>query len=57
MSRALIKARLEGEEVTPVEKPKKMAPVVDLMAALKESLAHCRRNLRNVWKQHSAHPR
>ena len=35
----LIKARLEGEEVTPVEKPKKMAPVVDLMAALKESLA------------------
>ncbi len=37
--KALIKARLEGEEVTPVEKPKKMAPVVDLMAALKESLA------------------
>ena len=35
----LIKARLEGEEVTPVEKPKKMVPVVDLMAALKESLA------------------
>ena len=35
----LIKARLEGKEVTPVEKPKKMAPVVDLMAALKESLA------------------
>ena len=37
--KALIKARLAGEEVTPVEKPKKMAPVVDLMAALKESLA------------------
>ena len=37
--KTLIKARLEGEEVTPVEKPKKMAPVVDLMAALKESLA------------------
>jgi len=35
----LIKAKLEGKEVTPVEKPKKMAPVVDLMAALKESLA------------------
>ena len=35
----LIKARLEGTEVTPVEKPRKMAPVVDLMAALKESLA------------------
>ena len=35
----LIKARLEGKEVTAVEKPKKMAPVVDLMAALKDSLA------------------
>jgi DNA end-binding protein Ku len=36
----LIEAKLEGKEVTPVEKPQKMAPVVDLMAALKESLAH-----------------
>jgi DNA end-binding protein Ku len=35
----LIKAHLEGKEVTPVEKPKKLAPVVDLMAALKDSLA------------------
>ncbi|MFB3813893.1 MAG: Ku protein [Terriglobales bacterium] len=35
----LIQARLEGQEVTPVEKPRKMAPPVDLMAALKESLA------------------
>jgi DNA end-binding protein Ku len=35
----LIKARLEGREVAPVEKPKKLAPVVDLMAALKQSLA------------------
>ena len=35
----LIQAKLEGEEVTPVEKPKKLAPVVDLMAALKQSLA------------------
>ena len=35
----LIEARIEGKEVTPVEKPKKPAPVVDLMAALKESLA------------------
>jgi DNA end-binding protein Ku len=35
----LIKARLEGQEVTAVEKPKKLAPVVDLMSALKESLA------------------
>ncbi|HKN33833.1 MAG TPA: Ku protein [Terriglobales bacterium] len=35
----LIEAKLEGQEVQPVEKPKKMAPVVDLMAALKQSLA------------------
>lgn len=35
----LIKARLEGREVTPVEKPGKPAKVVDLMAALKQSLA------------------
>lgn len=35
----LIKAHMEGREVTAVEKPRKLAPVVDLMAALKESLA------------------
>lgn len=35
----LIKAKLEGKEITPVEKPKPGAPVVDLMAALKQSLA------------------
>jgi DNA end-binding protein Ku len=35
----LIEAKLEGGEVAAVEKPKKLAPVVDLMAALKESLA------------------
>jgi DNA end-binding protein Ku len=35
----LIKARLEGREVTPVEKPRKPAPVGDLMSALKQSLA------------------
>jgi DNA end-binding protein Ku len=35
----LIQAKLEGQEVKPVEKPKKLAPVVDLMAALKQSLA------------------
>lgn len=35
----LIKARLEGKEVTAIEKPGKPAPVVDLMAALKQSLA------------------
>ena len=37
--RELIKARLEGREVTPIEKPKKAAPVTDLMSALKQSLA------------------
>jgi DNA end-binding protein Ku len=35
----LIEARLEGKEVVAVEKPQKMTPAVDLMAALKESLA------------------
>lgn len=35
----LIQARLEGKEAVAVEKPKKMAPVVDLMEALKASLA------------------
>src|SRR5438552_8297940 len=35
----LIQVRLEGGEVAPIEKPRKLAPVVDLMAALKQSLA------------------
>jgi DNA end-binding protein Ku len=35
----MIQAKLEGQEIKPVEKPKKLAPVVDLMAALKQSLA------------------
>lgn len=35
----LIKAHLEGKEVTAVEKPRKMAAPTDLMAALKQSLA------------------
>ncbi len=35
----LIETKLEGGEVKEVEKPKKLAPVVDLMAALKQSLA------------------
>ena len=35
----MIAAKLEGQEVTAVEQPKKLAPVVDLMAALKQSLA------------------
>jgi DNA end-binding protein Ku len=36
--KALIKAHLEGKEVTAIPKPKP-APVTDLMAALKQSLA------------------
>ncbi|HKS73053.1 MAG TPA: Ku protein [Terriglobales bacterium] len=35
----LIQTKLEGGKIKEVEKPKKMAPVVDLMAALKQSLA------------------
>jgi DNA end-binding protein Ku len=35
----LIKAHLEGKQVNAVEKPKKGAPVTDLMEALKQSLA------------------
>jgi DNA end-binding protein Ku len=36
--KSLIQARLEGKEVTAVEKPRKPEPVVDLMSALKQSL-------------------
>src|SRR5437667_10356181 len=35
----LIETKLEGGTVVEVEKPKKLAPVVDLMAAVKQSLA------------------
>ena len=34
----MIKARLEGKEITPVEKPRRPAPVVDLMDALRKSI-------------------
>ena len=34
---------MEGGEVQAVEPPKKLAPVVDLMAALKESLAQTKK--------------
>lgn len=36
---ALIEAKAEGEVVAPPEQPEKQAPVVDLMAALEQSLA------------------
>jgi DNA end-binding protein Ku len=39
----LIKTKLEGGEIKEVEKPKKMAPVVDIMAALKESIAQAKK--------------
>jgi DNA end-binding protein Ku len=39
----LIETKLEGGEIEPVEKPKKLAPVVDLMAALKESLENAKK--------------
>jgi len=35
----LIQTKLEGGKVIEIDKPKKLAPVVDLMAALKQSLA------------------
>ena len=35
----LIQAHMEGKEITPVEKPRKAAVPIDLMAALKQSLA------------------
>jgi DNA end-binding protein Ku len=35
----LIQTKLEGGNIAEVEKPKKLAPVVDLMSALKQSLA------------------
>jgi DNA end-binding protein Ku len=44
----LIQARLEGKEATAVEKPKKLAPPVDLMAALKESLAQMKKPPQSV---------
>jgi DNA end-binding protein Ku len=37
--RKLIDARLEGKDVSSVERPGKLAPVVDLMDALRQSLA------------------
>jgi DNA end-binding protein Ku len=39
----LIETKLEGGEVQAVEQPKKLAPVVDLMAALKESLENAKK--------------
>jgi len=35
----LIQTKLEGGKIAEIEKPKKLAPVIDLMSALKQSLA------------------
>jgi DNA end-binding protein Ku len=35
----LIETKLQGGKIAEIEKPKKLAPVIDLMAALKQSLA------------------
>ncbi len=58
--KALIKARLEGRQVTPVEKPGKPAKVVDLMDALKQSLATvgkkgARENVREAEEANKVH--
>jgi DNA end-binding protein Ku len=39
----LIETKLEGGEVQEAEKPRKLAPVIDLMAALKESLENAKK--------------
>ncbi len=52
--RKMIQAKLEGKEVTPVEKPKKPAPVVDLMAALKESLNQMKKPPQSVTEAQEA---
>ncbi|HUO59331.1 MAG TPA: Ku protein [Candidatus Acidoferrales bacterium] len=51
----LISDRLEGKKVTPVEKPAKMAPVVDLMDALKQSLARAEKKPPQSERE-AAHP-
>ena len=48
----LIETKLEGGEVAAVEKPKKLAPVVDLMAALKQSLAQMEGRKKPACGQH-----
>jgi DNA end-binding protein Ku len=50
----LIKARLEGKEVTPVEKPKPV-PVTDLMDALRQSLAQMEGKKKPAHAAHAQH--
>ncbi|HEY1799480.1 MAG TPA: Ku protein [Terriglobales bacterium] len=53
----LIETKLEGGKITEVEKPKKLAPVVDLMSALKQSLAEMEGKKKPVAAAKTAAPR
>jgi len=46
----LIKAHLEGKEIKAVEKPRKLSTPVDLMAALKQSLAQMERKKKGAQR-------
>jgi DNA end-binding protein Ku len=50
----LIETKLEGGEIAEVEKPKKLAPVIDLMAALKQSLAETEGKKKPAATSHAA---
>jgi DNA end-binding protein Ku len=50
----LIQTKLEGGKIAEVEKPKKLAPVVDLMAALKQSLAQMEGKKKPAATTHAA---
>lgn len=52
----LIETKLEGGEIAEVEKPKKLAPVIDLMAALKQSLAETEGKKKPAATSHTASP-
>ena len=54
----LIETKLEGGTIQAVEQPKKLAPVVDLMAALKESLENAKKPAASEKRvQREAEPR
>lgn len=50
----LIQTKLEGGKIVEAEKPKKLAPVVDLMAALKQSLAEMEGKKKPVAREAAA---
>ncbi len=52
----LIETKLEGGKIAEVEKPKKLAPVVDLMSALKQSLAEMEGKKKPAAQPKSAPP-